>query len=383
MFIAYVTKYIVKIGNHAVFATRDEHPAHCKQTHKPDCFQRNGFAARVWSRNDNYVVVLAQTYGNGHNFAFVNQRMACFFEVYKTAVVENRQGTFIFQSVLCLAENYVYVADSFFRNNDLLRNRRYSVGKCLQNSLYFRFFFESGFSQGVVQLHYCHWFHKKSCARCRLIVYNSVYKTFVFLLYGNNVPVATQSNDAVLQILGKFAVFGVTLQLLLDVGVYRLDFFSDSEQLFRRFVVHFLFAQNAKINVLFQFLVYVQGVGTGLQQRYVCAVVGKKRRLQVACRAQRAHYLQQLPHRKAGAYPSERANFRNVVHRKVKGSFVLKQTVSLLCFFQRFLRFFVGGKRTQFLHLCFCNTAYREVRNLFHYVSILKFCQSFRVYHGK
>lgn len=66
---------------------------------------------------------------------------------------------------------------------------------------------------------------QKSCARCRLIVYNSVYKTFVFLLYGNNVPVATQSNDAVLQILGKFAVFGVALQLLLDVGVYRLDFF--------------------------------------------------------------------------------------------------------------------------------------------------------------
>ena len=318
LFVADVTEDVVEVRHAAFLGTRHKKPCHRHCRHKPDGLQRHGFAAGVGTRNYDNVVIAPHFHRNGHDLCFVKQRMASFLEIDITFVVHQRQSTLVFYGVLHLTENHVNVADCILRVGDPCGKGRNTVGKRLQNALNFRLFLKGRFTKRVVELHDCHRFDKQRCTRSRLVVNNAVDVTFVFRLDRDYVSVTAHGYDCVLHILCRFAVFGVTLQFRLDVGIDCAYFFAYSKQVCAGFVIHFVLGQNGKVNVIFKGFVVKQTAGNGAKHGRVYAVVHKQRRLQIPGRAQRAHDLQTLPHRKATTHASQRTGILYVVHRQVE-----------------------------------------------------------------
>ena len=140
LFIANIGKYLIKNSQLGMVKRRDMQPSLPHKRKQPQRFQRNSFAARIWTGNQKCCKILTQINVNRHNCFRVQDRVPCFLDIDIPPRIEQRLCAAHGKRKRRLGKNKIQLCQQF-----QIRFQRYGIccyhiGKRNQYFLDFLFF---------------------------------------------------------------------------------------------------------------------------------------------------------------------------------------------------------------------------------------------------
>ena len=263
LLIADVDQHLLIDRNSAVFCYRKHQTAHRHQGHQADGFQGNRFTAGVRSGDDQCIEILSENNIGGNNLFRVNQRVAGFFQLNETAVLNvwNRCLHLICKRGLGKIQiNFdqcpIAVQNRLCKGTDQRR-------QLCDDSFDFPFFLCLQDANLVVCLYDCHRLDEDGRSACRGVVNQAFDFGAVFALDRNNEAAVSHGNQRFLKVLALVRGFNQVVQPFSNPELCLIDFSAQIAQFAAGCIRQLLLRQNGVVQGCLQLTVR----GQNLKQR--------------------------------------------------------------------------------------------------------------------
>ena len=198
LFVANIGKYIFENAETGAVRGGNVKPRLPHQGQESDRFQRNCFAARIWSRDDQQVKIFSEPDIDRDDLFAVEQRVPAFTDINDALVVKDRHGCVHIHGKCGFCKDKIQFCQQFCVILDFRGVPCRACGKIRQNGGDLLLFLNFQLADFIVILDNGSRFDKQRRTGGGLVVNDSCDLTFIFRFDRNAVAVITHGDHGVL-----------------------------------------------------------------------------------------------------------------------------------------------------------------------------------------
>ena len=216
-------------------------------------FQCYGLTARIWPGNhQGGIFRSSHCHIDWNHFLFLNQRMTCLLQIHQTAFIHSRCIGFHHYREFPLGKVEIHLCQQLLVVHQIMEVFCNRTGQFGQNPFDFCFFCQLQLTELIVQVHDNLRFDEDGRSGVGLVMDNAGDSAPVFGLDRHYIPAVTHGNDGILQKCLIIAGTDNLSQAVSDGFILPYDSAADVPQFRRCTVRHFVFRNDAAVNVVCQ-----------------------------------------------------------------------------------------------------------------------------------